>query len=142
MEVNHVKIYWSVYDAQYEFEDEDDLAQWKTTKELTFEFNIGDTDDGGSSVFKTPDKVNQSFDVKDGQKHKIEISISDTCVNITATICLEEDLVDGITEEQISEWSEDMNGWFSASLLLGDFDAHVVSDDGGEWSLEPPSEDP
>ena len=45
-------------------------------------------------------------------------------------------MVNVLTEDQFSERSEEMNRWFSASLLLGKTDTYVMSDNGSEWPIE------
>ena len=127
-------LFWYITDAAFEFEDPDDYENWKQDPKVFFEFNIEDTDDGGRRVFKNPEKVKKSIELNDDDPHELEVTLAETGPVISARILVNEPLNEELTAEDLEEWSSEMNGWFAASMLLGE-DAHIISDDGGSWEL-------
>ena len=66
------------------------------------------------------------------ENSKTSISLEDDGPVITAWVKWSPTLAEGIGEGDVVEWGQDMGGWQAGSIYLGDYDANIVEDDGGD----------
>ena len=131
---NAFNLIWHIDRAKFNFEDSSDYEEWKKTKSVFFEFSPSASDDMGEAIFVDANDVEDDFEVTN-ENGTLSISLEEDGPLISAWVKVSAELVDDLDEEALSDWSADEGGWASCSIYLGDFDAQIVEDDGGEWRL-------
>ena len=130
---------WHIDRAKFSFSDPSEYKEWKKEKKVFFEFSPSGADDGGETVFVDPDSAEDDFEVTDG-RGTIKVKLEKGGPVITAWVSVDAEIVDGLDEYTLSDWANDQGGWASCSIHLGDFDASIEEDDGGDWRF-PGNED-
>jgi transposase-like protein len=130
---------WHIDRAKFSFSDPSEYKEWKKEKKVFFEFSPTGADDGGEAVFVDPDSAEGDFEVTEG-RGTIKVKLEKDGPVITAWVGVDAETVDGLDEDTLSEWANDQGGWVSCSIHLGDFDASIEEDDGGDWRF-PGNED-
>jgi transposase-like protein len=130
---------WHIDRAKFSFSDPSEYKEWKKEKKVFFEFSPTGADDGGEAVFVDPDSAEGDFEVTEG-RGTIKVKLEKDGPVITAWVGVDAETVDGLDEDTLSEWANDQGGWASCSIHLGDFDASIEEDDGGDWRF-PGNED-
>ena len=125
---------WHIDRAKFNFEDPSDYEEWKKNKSVFFELTPSAADDFGEAVFADADSAEDDFEITK-ENGTLSISLEDDGPLISAWVKVSAELVDDVDEDTLSDWSSDEGGWASCSIYLGDFDAQIVGDDGGEWRL-------
>lgn len=131
---NGHNLVWHIDRAKFNFEDPSDYEEWKKTKSVYFELSPSAADDMGEAVFVDVDDAEDDFEITK-ETGTLSITLEDDGPLISAWVKVKAELVDDLDEETLSDWSSDEGGWASCSIYLGDFDAHIVEDDGGDWRL-------
>ena len=88
--------------------------------------------DGGQSIFADPESIGL-YEKIDDTNGSVSISFDDEAPTVTASFIVT--VSDRISEEALEQWSSEEAGWMSSTISLGDYDAYVSMDDGGEWRL-------
>jgi transposase-like protein len=130
---------WHIDRAKFSFSDPSEYKEWKKEKKVFFEFSPSGADDGGETVFVDPDSAEDDFEVTD-DRGTIKVKLEKDGPVITAWVSVDAEIVDGLDEDTLSDWANEQGGWASCSIHLGDFDASIEEDDGGDWRF-PGNED-
>ena len=123
---------WHIDRAKFSFSDPSEYKEWKKEKKVFFEFSPTGADDGGEAVFVDPDSAEDDFEVNES-RGTIKVNLEKDGPVITAWVGVDAETVDGLDEDTLSDWANDQGGWASCSIHLGDFDASIEEDDGGDW---------
>lgn len=123
---------WHIDRAKFSFDDPADYEEWKKTKAVFFELSPSAADDMGETVFADAFEVEGGFEITP-DLGKVSISLEDDGPLISAWVKVSAELVEDLDEDTLSEWSSEEGGWASCSIYLGEFDAHITEDDGGDW---------
>ena len=124
------KIEWVIKQAKFVFEDSDEYEMWKKEQKVFFEFAPTQADDSGENLFSDAESLEFDKEI-DAESGSFSVSLEDDGPIITASCALE--IPDKISEDALEEWSSEHAGWESSSINLGDYDAYISGDDGGEW---------
>ena len=130
------KLLWHIDRAAFRFENPDDYDTWKIEKKVFFEFSPSHSDDAGDELFESPEKQETHFEVTE-ENGEVSITLEDEGPVITAWVLVEAAITENFNEEFLEEWSSDMGGWASSTIDLGEYEAVIVEDDGGDWRIYP-----
>ena len=128
------KLVWHIDRAKFKFEEAEDYEGWKANPEVFFEFSPSSADDAGSHLFA------DAYDIEVYEKvlepaSKVAVTFEEEGPIISAWVAVEITTTDDFDEEAFEEWASDNGGWYAGSISLGDFDAHIIEDDGGDWRV-------
>lgn len=123
---------WHIDRAKFVFSDPSEYREWKKEKKVFFEFSPANSDDGGEAVFVDPDTAEDDFEITE-DRGVVKIKLEKDGPLITVWVGVTAPTVNDLDEELLNEWANDQGGWASCSIHLGDFDATIDSDDGGDW---------
>lgn len=129
---NGTQLEWHIKRAVFTFEDHSDYEQWKTNPEVYFEFSPDQSGDGGQSIFADPESIGL-YEKIDETNGSVSISLDDEAPTVTASFIVT--VPDQISVEALEQWSAEEAGWMSSTISLGDYDAYISMDDGGEWRV-------
>jgi transposase-like protein len=122
---------WHIDRAKFLFEDASEYEAWKKEKKVYFEMDPSGSDDGGEKLFDDPSDGYAEFEIDDNNGN-VSISLDDDGPVITAWVKWSPNLRDGVGEDEVLEWGADMGGWYAGTISLGDVDASISEDDGGD----------
>lgn len=125
---------WHIDRAKFVFENADEYEIWKKTKPVFFEMDPSMSDDGGEEIFEDAEAAAADFEINE-DNGTLSISLEEDGPLITAWVKWVPNLADGIEPDEVIEWSQDMAGWSAGSIHLGDVDATISEDDGGDIRL-------
>lgn len=125
---------WHIDRARFEFSDPSSLKEWLKTKEVNFELSPQESDNGGESIFVDPAESGAYFPVTP-DKGELKIEIEESAVVISAWVKVEAEVVDEFDEDILGEWEAEYAGHSCATIDLGDADAYISEDDGGDWRI-------
>jgi hypothetical protein len=129
-----VNLVWHIDRAKFQFDNQEKYEEWKGHKKVFFEFSPGNADDSGEDLFADPNGQEAHFEVtKD--KGDISVSIEDEGPVISAWVHVQARVNEEFEEDRLFEWSGDMGGWASSTIDLGEYEATILEDDGGDWRL-------
>jgi hypothetical protein len=129
-----MKLIWHIDRARFEFSDTSEIEDWAKTKTVNFEFAPAQSDNGGDSVFKDPEGAAGYFEVtKD--RGEVKFDIESDAVVVSAWVTIDVDVVDEFDEDVLEEWASEYGGWACSTIDLGDVDAYISEDDGGDWRI-------
>ena len=131
---NGCNLIWHIDRAKFSFDDPAEYDEWKKTKSVFFELSPSAADDMGEAVFVDASETEGDFEITPNVG-KVSITLEDDGPVITAWVKVSAELVENLDQETLSEWSSEEGGWASCSIYLGEFDASIVEDDGGDWRL-------
>ena len=130
-ENSNITFVWHIDRAKFSFEDQEEYLAWQANKSVFFEIDPSASDDGGEDIFENPEDAATEFEVN-AENGKVSISLEEDGPIISAWVQWSPNLAEGIGEDEVVEWGQDMAGWESGSIYLGDVDASIVEDDGGD----------
>ena len=122
---------WHIDRAKFVFEDASEYEAWKKDKKVYFEMDPSGSDDGGEELFEDPSDGYAEFEIDDSNGN-VSISLDEDGPVITAWVKWSPNLRDGVGEDEVLEWGADMGGWYAGTISLGDVDASISEDDGGD----------
>jgi len=126
-----IKTYvWHIERANFVFDDLAEYEEWKINQKVYFEIDPTNSDDHGAAILDDPKEGIAEFEVNE-TNGAVSITLEDDGPVISAWIGWEPKLRDGIGDDEVLQWSEEMSGWFTGTISLGDFDASITEDDGG-----------
>lgn len=125
---------WHIDRAKFVFDNPEDYDEWKKTKSVFFELSPSASDDMGETVFVDASEVEVSYEIT-GDLGKVSITLEDDGPIISAWVKVSAELVEDLDEETLMEWSSEQGGWASCTIYLGEYDASIIEDDGGDWRL-------
>jgi transposase-like protein len=125
---------WHIDRAKFVFSDPSEYKDWKKEKRVFFELSPSGADDAGEAVFCDPEGAGDDFEITEG-RGVVKIKLEKDGPLITAWVGVSAETVDGLDADTLSEWANDEGGWASCSIHLGEFDASIEEDDGGDWRL-------
>lgn len=125
---------WHIDRAKFVFSDPAEYKQWKKEKKVFFEFSPSGADDGGEAVFADADAATDDFEVTE-DRGLVKITLEKDGPVISAWVGVLAETVEDLDQETLTDWSNDQGGWSCSSIYLGDFEASIVEDDGGDWRL-------
>lgn len=121
---------WHIHRAKFVFDDTNEYEAWKKTKTVRFEMDPTMSDDGGDEILADPENSAIDIEVTD-DVGKVSVSLEEDGPAITAWVKWSPSLADGVSEDEVIEWGDDMGGWAAGSIYLGEYDATITEDDGG-----------
>lgn len=121
---------WHISRARFSFEDLNEYEKWKQEEKVSFEIDPSNSDDRGAGLFEDPKDGCADFEVNESNG-ALSISLADDGPIISAWIGWTPRLREGVGEEDVLRWAEEMGGWFSGTITLSGFDASITDDDGG-----------
>lgn len=125
---------WHIDRAKFTFSDPSEYKAWKKTTKVFFEFSPTGADDGGEAVFVDPDASSDDFEVTE-DRGLIKINLEKDGPVITAWVGVLAETVEDLDEDTLNDWANDQGGWASCTIHLGEFDASIEEDDGGDWRM-------
>lgn len=125
---------WHIDRAKFVFSDPSEYKQWKKEKKVFFEFSPTNSDDGGEAVFVDADAAEDDFEVTE-DRGLVKITLEKDGPVISAWVGVLAETVDDLDQETLTDWANDQSGWACCTIHLGDFDASIDEDDGGDWRL-------
>lgn len=125
---------WHIDRAKFVFSDPSEYKDWKKEKRVFFELSPTGADDSGEAVFSDPEAACDDFEVTES-RGLVKIKLEKDGPLITAWVGVSAEIVEGVDADALSEWANDQGGWASCSIHLGEFDASIEEDDGGDWRL-------
>lgn len=128
------QLIWHIDRAKFEFEDANDLSEWMKNPEVFFEFSPSSADEPGEELFEDVFDM-EIYQKVEGGASKVSFTVEDGHAIVSAWVAIDVETSEDFDEESFSEWAEEYGGWYSASISLGDFDATITEDDGGEWRI-------
>jgi hypothetical protein len=127
-------VIWHIDRAKFVFSDPAEYKQWKKEKKVFFEFSPSGADDGGEAVFADVEGAADDFEVTE-DRGLVKISLEKDGPVISAWVGVLAETVDDLDQDTLTDWSNDQSGWACCTIHLGDFDASIEEDDGGDWRL-------
>ena len=131
---NEPTLIWHIDRAKFVFSDPSEYKDWKKEKRVYFELSPTGADDSGEAVFCDAESASNDFEVTE-ECGLVKIKLEKDGPLITAWVLVSAETVDGLDADALSEWASDEGGWASCSIHLGEFDASIEEDDGGDWRL-------
>jgi len=128
------KLIWHIDRAKFQFEDEADYESWKADPQVFFEFSPSSADDAGENIFVDPFEI-EIYEQVTEPNSKVAIIFEGDGPVVSAWVAVDIETTEEFDQESFDEWSSDGGGWYAGSISLGDFDAHVTEDDGGDWRI-------
>ena len=128
------KLVWHIDRAKFEFENVSDIEEWKSNPDVFFEFSPSSADEPGDDLFVDVYDI-EIYQKIEGNNSKVNFKVEDDRVIVSAWVTVDVETTEDFNEESFSEWADELGGWYSASISLGDFDATITEDDGGEWRI-------
>jgi len=128
------KLVWHIDRAKFLFEDPKDYTEWKKSPDIFFEFSPSSADETGENLFSEAYDI-EIYEQVTEPKSKISITLNDDGPIISAWVTVDVDTTEDFDEDSFIEWSTESGGWYAGSISLGDFDASITEDDGGDWRL-------
>ena len=125
---------WHIDRAKFVFSDPSEYKQWKKEKKVFFEFSPTNSDDGGEAVFVDADAAEDDFEVTE-DRGLVKITLEKDGPVISAWVGVLAETVDDLDQETLTDWANDQSGWACCTIHLGDFDASIDEDDGGDWRM-------
>ena len=125
---------WHIDRAKFVFDDPTGYETWKQEKKVFFEIDPSASDDGAEDVLQDPEGAAFECEIND-ENGSVSISLENDGPVITAWVKWSPKIAEGVGEEEVIQWGLDMAGWESGSIYLGDVDASIVEDDGGDIRL-------
>lgn len=128
------KLIWHIDRAKFVFDNEDDFKKWQEDPEIFFEFSPTSADEPGEELFEDVYDI-EIYRKVDDEESKVSFTVEADGVVVSAWIAINIETTEDFDEEGFSEWAEDFGGWYSASISLGDFEASIIEDDGGDFRI-------
>mgnify|MGYP000285966248 CR=1 FL=1 len=128
------KLIWHIDRAKFVFDNEDDFKKWQEDPEIFFEFSPTSADEPGEELFEDVYDI-EIYRKVDDEESKVSFTVEADGVLVSAWIAINIETTEDFDEESFSEWAEDFGGWYSASISLGDFEASIIEDDGGDFRI-------
>jgi len=125
---------WHIDRAKFVFSDPAEYKQWKKDKKVFFEFSPSNSDDGGEAVFADAETADEDFEVTE-DRGLVKIKLEKDGPVITAWVGVLAETVEELDQEMLTDWANDQGGWACSTIHLGEFEASIVEDDGGDWRL-------
>lgn len=125
---------WHIDSAQFEFNTPDDYEVWKESKKVFFEFSPAEADDFGEDLFIDPENQGTHFEITEDNGN-LKIDLGEKGPIITAWVQVSAKVNDEFDEDHLLEWAAEFGGWASSTIDLGEFEASITEDDGGDWRL-------
>ena len=129
-----MELIWHIDRAQFAFEDPDEYEEWKRNKKIFFEFSPGQADDFGEDLFDDSEGQSTHFEITD-HNGKVSVDLAENGPVITVWVNVSVTVNDDFDEERLIEWSDEMGGWASSTIDLGEYEAVITQDDGGDWRV-------
>lgn len=129
------KLIWHIDRAHFHFEEPQEYTKWKENKVVRFEFSPSQADDPGESLFEDAFDIEIDQEVKEPES-TVNIMDDENGPVISAWVTVEVETTDEFSEDGLSEWANEEGGWASASIYLGEYDAQITEDDGGDWRVQ------
>lgn len=131
-EVPAPTLIWHIDRARFTFSEPDEYKEWQKEKKVFFDFSPASSDDGGETVFLEPNSAEEDFEITE-DRGLVKITLEKDGPLITAWVGVTAELTEGLDEETLNDWAYEQGGWASCSIHLGDFEATIEEDDGGDW---------
>ena len=128
------KLIWHIDRAKFVFDNQDDFTKWQENPEIFFEFSPTSADEPGEDLFEDVYDI-EIYRKVDDEESKTSFTVEADGVVVSAWIAIHIETTEDFDEERFSEWAEDFGGWYSASISLGDFEASIIEDDGGDFRI-------
>jgi hypothetical protein len=128
------KLIWHIDRAKFVFDNQDDFTKWQENPEIFFEFSPTSADEPGEDLFEDVYDI-EIYRKVDDEESKTSFTVEADGVVVSAWIAIHIETTEDFDEESFSEWAEDFGGWYSASISLGDFEASIIEDDGGDFRI-------
>jgi hypothetical protein len=125
---------WHIDRAKFVFSDPAEYKKWKKEKKVFFEFSPTGSDDGGEAVFADPEASDDDFEVTE-DRGLVKVKLEKDGPVITAWVGVLAETVEELDQEMLTDWANDQGGWACSTIHLGEFEASIVEDDGGDWRL-------
>ena len=125
---------WHIDRAKFVFSDPAEYKQWKKDKKVFFEFSPSNSDDGGEAVFADAETAEDDFEVTE-DRGLVKIKLEKDGPVITAWVGVLAETVEELDQEMLTDWANDQGGWACSTIHLGEFEASIVEDDGGDWRM-------
>jgi transposase-like protein len=125
---------WHIDRAKFVFSDPAEYKKWKKDKKVFFEFSPSNSDDGGEAVFADAETAEDDFEVTE-DRGLVKISLEKDGPVISAWVGVLAETVDDLDQDTLTDWSNDQSGWACSTIHLGEFEASIVEDDGGDWRM-------
>lgn len=125
---------WHIDRAKFVFSDPAEYKQWKKEKKVFFEFSPSNSDDGGEAVFADAETAEDDFEVTE-DRGLVKIKLEKDGPVITAWVGVLAETVEELDQEMLTDWANDQGGWACSTIHLGEFEASIVEDDGGDWRM-------
>ena len=85
-------------------------------------------------MFVDADAAEDDFEVTE-DRGLVKITLEKDGPVISAWVGVLAETVDDLDQETLTDWANDQSGWACCTIHLGDFDASIDEDDGGDWRL-------
>lgn len=128
------KLIWHIDRAKFVFDNKDDFMKWQENPEIFFEFSPSSADEPGEELFEDVYDI-EIYRKVDDEESKVSFTVEADGVTVSAWVAISIETTEDFNEESFSEWAEDFGGWYSASISLGDFEASITEDDGGDFRI-------
>jgi hypothetical protein len=125
---------WHIDRARFRFEGPEAYAAWKKNPKVYFSFDPTVSDDRGAGVFADAAEVTGYFEITQ-ERGTVVINLEDEGPVISAWVKIRAEIIPDLDEEALATWSSERGGWACATIDLGEHEAELHWDDGGEWRL-------
>jgi hypothetical protein len=125
---------WHIKGARFRFDDPVAYGAWTDEKKVYFSFNPTFSDDKGAAVFWDAKTAAGYFEITE-DRGTLSIALGEDGPVITAWVKVRAELVEGVDGDALSAWSSEQGGWATAIIDLGQYEAELHWDDGGDWRL-------
>lgn len=71
----------------------------------------------------------------EGDDSVVKVAFQYDKVIVSAWVVVDVATTEEFDEKDFAEWAYEYGGWFSATISLGDYEATITEDDGGEWRI-------
>lgn len=125
---------WHIDRAEFKFENTEKITQWKKNPEFFFEFTPSTADVPGENLFQDVYDVD-IYQKIEGKNSIVKVAFQNEKIIVSAWVVVDVATTEEFNEKDFAEWAYEYGGWFSATISLGDYEATIIGDDGGEWRI-------
>lgn len=122
---------WHIDRAKFDFEDRRDYESWQDERKIFFQIDPSLSDAPVLQLFRPPDWGYEEFELT-SENSKTAIGLGESGPIISAWILWQPELQANVALQDVLDWAAELAGWQSGSLSLGDFEATLTEDDGGD----------
>ena len=126
---------WFIDRAKFVFEDTTEYRRWMRDKQVYLKFDPTNSMDSGDHILQSPGADSAVMIPLTPGTDGLRIEFGFEGPTITADVDLPVSLNDGVDEDALEFWAEELAGYMSVELILGGDDVYQEFDHGTGFRL-------